>query len=116
MIYTFNKEEYKQFIKGNFYNEDYPTEFEYIKDIYDSTLYWERKICGLNHFLSIVLEQFGKLDKNTIEIIEFVYSRPDICNFEIQESSEWFLDNLYEFIITPGLTLEDYLIMVQNKM
>lgn len=116
MIHTFNKEEYKEFIKGRFYKEGYSENFEYIDDLYNSSMYWERKICGLNHFLSIVLEQFIKLNKNPNEIIDFVYSCSDISDFEIQETTEWFIDSLYDNLLTPGLTLEEYLIIVQNKL
>lgn len=116
MNYTFSKQEYKVFIAAVFHAKGYEEDFGYIEEIYDSCLYWEKKISGINHLLSVVLEQFAKKGADTIDIIEFIYSLPQTCNFEIQESNERFLDILFDFIIDPELNLDQQLILVQNKI
>jgi|688.fasta_scaffold14762_3 hypothetical protein len=114
--HTFTKQEYKEFIEAVFHAKGYKDDFKYLEELYDLSIYWERKISGINHFLCVVLEQFAKKEIETLNIIEFVYSLPDICNFEIQESSERFLDTLFEHTINPALDLDDQLILIQNKL
>lgn len=116
MNHTFTKQEYKEFIGVICHSKEYEEELKYIEEIYNSSVYWEKKLSGINHFLSIVLEQFAKRDIETSNIIELIYSLPDLCNFEIQESSERFIDSLYDDIINPNLTLEEQLILVQNRI
>ena len=116
MNHTFNKREYKEFIVGNLHQNKYDEDFQYLEDIFNSCIYWEKKVSGINHFLSIVLEQFAKKDFDTDNIIQFIYSLPEKCNFEIQESSERFIDTLYTNIANPNLNLEEQLIIVQDKI
>lgn len=116
MNYTFTKHEYKVFIDALHHESGYEENFKYIEEIYDSCIYWEKKISGINHLLSVVLEQFAKKGVDTHAIIEFIYSLPQMSNFEIQESSEHFLDSLFDFLINPNLNLDEQLIIVQNKI
>ncbi|GAA6766479.1 hypothetical protein AAFH68_24210 [Flavobacterium sp. CGRL1] len=116
MNHTLSKQEYKEFIVGSFHSKVYEEDFKYLEEIYNSSLYWERKVSGINHFLAIVLEQFAKRDIETMDIIEYIYSLPENCNFEIQESTERFIDVLYEYIINPDINLEEQLIIIQNKI
>lgn len=116
MNHTFNKREYKEFIVGIFHQNKFDEDFEYISEIYNSCLYWDKKISGINHLLSVVLEQFAKKEFNTDDIIKFIYSLPETCNFEIQETSERFIDTLYANIANPNLDLEEHLLIVQNSI
>lgn len=116
MNHTFTKQEYKEFIVAVFHAKGYEEDFKYLEEIYNLSIYWEKKISGINHFLSVVLEQFAKKEIETLDIIDFVYSLPDNCNFEIQESTERFLDTLLDHTINPSMDLEDQLILIQNKI
>lgn len=116
MNHTFTKQEYKQFINVICHSKECEEELKYIEEIYHSSVYWEKKISGVNHFLSIILEQFAKRGIETSNVIELIYLLPDSCNFEIQESSERFIDSLYENVINPNLTLEEQLILAQNRI
>lgn len=116
MKHIFTKVEYKAFIDAHLHEIKYSDEFVYVDELFQSSIYWDRKICGINHLLSVVIEQLVKSGKNPNMVVDFVYNLPDQCNFEIQETSEWFIDELYQMTLNSGLDLEDYLIMVQGKL
>ncbi|WP_396210919.1 hypothetical protein [Flavobacterium sp.] len=117
MKHTLSKKEYKELISVICLDiKKYEEEFIYLEDLYEGSKYWETKICGINHILCIILEQFEKIDVSSSEIINFIYNLSDNCNFEIQESDERFIDLLLSNKLNPSISLEEYLIYTQNSI
>lgn len=118
MHYTFNKQEFKEFLMVEFLEikGDYDEELKIAKESFESSKYWEVKISILNHLFAIILEQFEKRNIEGQKIIDFIYTLPEIYDFYIQETDIRFIDTLYKSCLNESLTLDDYLIDTQYNI
>lgn len=118
MHHTFSSIEYKEFLSVNCLEQKnaYDEQFIHLKDFFEDIHSWSLKLSGINHLLCIIIEQY---EKKTIQgeiILNYVYNLTEVADFEIQESSIRFIDNLFNNNIVKGLSLEDNLIIAQNKL
>lgn len=117
MHHTFNSNEYKEFISVNCYKDkDYEEELLYLQDYFEDMQSWSRTLSGINHILCILLEQYEKRGKSGLEALEFIYNLPEWTNFHIQESQVRFLDILFENELSKVLSIEEQLIIAQNRL
>lgn len=56
---------------------------------------WDIKIVGVNHFLSIIIEQLLKRGSLPPNFIDYIYRLEDDMYFDIDEISSDFIDELY---------------------
>lgn len=113
-----NREEYKEIIiVSHLQKRKFNEEYSYLESfLYDISITWDRKLTGLNHFLSIILEQFEKADEKNKPIIDFVYRLEFETNFEIQEGSIEFLESLFLNTNDSSETLEEQLINAEDRL
>lgn len=117
MHHIFNKLELKEFVQVLCINSKvFDKEFKYIEDFYTDAISWDRKLICHNHFLSIVIEQLEKAGIDNTKVVDFIYSQEEKCHFEIQEGSMRFLESLFENDCSNSLSLEEQLIIAQNKL
>lgn len=115
MNHTLNLSELDALIKAELFKSDsYNPEFNYLKEFFEDAHYWDRSITSINHILSRLLE---KLDSEQCEsTLEFIYSLIDKCYFIIQEGTVEFIDELFKNDFNPLLSLEEELIIAQNRL
>lgn len=117
MHYTFSREEFKEFLEArHIKSRIFEEKFEYLSDFLNDSLCWDRKLSCLNHLFSIILEQFEKKNIDNQGVIDFVYQLCESHDFEIQEGSLRFIESLFSNDIGTGLTLEEELIIAENKI
>jgi hypothetical protein len=95
--YCLSKTEYLQIIFWELFSENIDGDFdmENLKLlIEDSSTYWDKKIIGLNYFLSILTEQLIKKDKFDIGVFEKIYNLKNKMYFEIEEFDYEFIQDL----------------------
>lgn len=118
MHHTLNLIELKELISVYCYNKkSFDVDLKYIEEFYYDAVSWDRKLISLNHLLSIIIEQFEKkaID-NTTTIVDFIYNLENLCHFEIQEGDIRFINSLFNNDCGSSLTLEEELIIAQNRL
>ena len=98
------------------HNKTLDDDLKYLEEFYQDAVSWDRKLSSLNHFLSIIIEQFEKRGIDCSSILNYMYSLENYCHFEIQEGSIRFIDSLFETECNSSLTLEEELIIAQNRI
>jgi len=115
--HTLNFEEFKELLKVLCLNiKSFDNELNYLQEFYNDALFWDRKLCSINHILSRILEQFDKEEIQYSNVIEYVYYLTEISNFQIQEGDIRFLDELVSSKSIEELSLEEELIITQNAI
>lgn len=97
-------------------NKDFEEDMDYINDLFNDSISWQRKLISFNHFLSIVIEQLEKKGIDCSSLIENIYSQEDKCYFKIQDGEIRFLESLFKNDCGSSLTLEEELIEAQNRI
>lgn len=95
--YCLSKSEYLQIISWELYSEDIDGDFdkENLKLlIEDSSTYWDKKIIGLNYFLSILIEQLIKQGKFEAILFDKIYNLKNKMYFNIEEFDYDFIEDL----------------------
>jgi hypothetical protein len=114
---TFTRNEYKEvIIVRHLTVRGFDEEYDYLEDYLSDALSWDVKLSGINHLLSIILEQFEKRGVPTQQVIDFVYSMEGQFDFEIQEGEIRYIDSLYSNEPGTSLTLEEELISAENRI
>lgn len=117
MYHLFSIEELKEFLKVKcLCIKSFDEHLEYLEEFYSDSISWDRKLVTLNYFLSRVIEQFEKEGLNNQAAINYIYSLRNQCNLSIQEGSLHFLESLLTNECVNGLTLEEQLIIAQNRI
>ena len=115
--HTLNITELKELISVQcLHNKTLDDDLKYLEEFYQDAVSWDRKLSSLNHFLSIIIEQFEKRGIDCSSILNYMYSLENYCHFEIQEGSIRFIDSLFETECNSSLTLEEELIIAQNRI
>lgn len=86
--YILNRNELKKIIRKFILNEDLED------DIFSKIEYFEVESIGLSYFLSKILEQYSKNDKNCHDILQKVYDLENYISFNIQEFEADFIFKL----------------------
>lgn len=117
MYHTLSLDELKEFLKVLCLGlKSFDDEFKYLQEFYDDAISWDRTLCSLNHLVSRAFEQFDKEGINYEEVIEYIYSLNEKCNFEIQEGEIRFLNCLFDMKSMSALSLEEELVITQNSI
>jgi hypothetical protein len=117
MHFTLSKNEYREIMVVKYLEaKKFDEEFIYLNDSMEDCTYWAMKISGLNHLLSIILEQFEKKSIPTKPAIDFVYQMHENLNFEIQEGDIQFVESLFDNDLNTSITLEEELIIAENRI
>ena len=115
MGHILNTIEYHEVITVNHVNSrNYSKELEYLEGIFQSCTYWEKKVIGINHFLSIALEKLEKDGLNTETSLKWVYQLLETHDFEIIEGGVDFTDKVFELSVPNSLSLDEQLIESQS--
>lgn len=115
MGHILNTEEYHEIITVNFVNaRKYSSNLEYLEELFQSCVYWEKKIIGINHFLSIALEKLEKNGYDTHESLSWVYSLLENHDFEIIEGGVDFTDKIFSLSVPNSLSLDEQIIESQS--
>ncbi|MBU2929275.1 hypothetical protein [Winogradskyella psychrotolerans] len=117
MYHIFTPIELKEFVSVLLLkHKDFEDDNEYINDLFNDSISWQRKLISFNHFLSIVIEQLEKRGIDCSNLVQSIYSQVDTCHFEIQEGDIRFLESLFKNDFGSSLTLEEELIEAQNRI
>ena len=117
MQHTLSKKEYQEILIVRHLSErNYSNDLSYLKDLMDDCSYWDRKISGLNHILSLVLERFEKQGIPNQKVIDYVYDMRENINFTIQEGEIRFIESLFSNDLNTSVSLEDELILAENRI
>lgn len=117
MHHTLSLIELKELISVFCHNtKSFDVELKYIEDFYYDAVSWDRKLISLNHLLSRIIEQFEKKGIDSTTIVDFIYNLENLCHFEIQEGDIRFINSLFSNDCGSSLTLEEELIMAQNRL
>lgn len=117
MHHVLNTFEYKEVIVVEHLKmRDYNEEYVHVKSLFDECRYWAVKVSALNYTLSVIIESCQKKGWSTEKIVEFVYNIQGERDFEIQEGSIRFLDELFKQSIQPALSLDDRLFAAERKL
>ncbi len=117
MEHTLSKEEYQEILIVRHLSErDYTDKLLYLKNLMDDCSYWDRKISGLNHILSLVLERFEKQGIPNQKVIDHVYNMRENINFTIQEGDIRFIESLFSNDLNTSVSLEEELILAENRI
>jgi len=108
------RKEYKQILDKKFRGVSYDD--EYIKNLYQACESWDKRLIGINHFLSIILEQYIKQGIDCKEVINYIYSLDELIYFHIEEIDSAFISNLYTNHLPESFELEECLIEAQNSI
>lgn len=88
------RKEYKQILDKE--KKEVSYDDEYIQELFDDCKCWGTRLIGVNHQLSIILEQYMKQDIDCDPIIDFVYSlEEEGANFYVEEMTVDFVSYLY---------------------
>ncbi len=117
MYHLLTIEELKEFIRVKCLGlKSFDADFAYLEEFYSDSISWDRKLISLNYFLSRILEQFEKEGINNLIVINYIYSLQNQCNLNIQEGSIHFLKSLLSNDCGSSLTIEEELIIAQNRI
>jgi len=108
------RKEYKQILDKKFRQVSY--EDEYVEELFEDCKHWGTRLIGINHQLSIILEQYMKQDIDCNPVIEFVYLLEETANFHIEETTINAISNLYVNHLSEASNLEECLIEAQNSI
>ena len=115
MRHILNTEEYYEVITVNYIDaRNYSTLFEYLEELFQSCMYWQNKIIGVNHFLSIALEKLEKSGYNTSESLDWIYKLKETHDFEIIEGGVGFTDKIFNLSVPNSLNLDEQIIEPQS--
>lgn len=117
MYHLFSIEELKDFLKVKCLElKTFDEHLEFLEEFYTDSISWDRKLVSLNYFLSRILEQFEKEGIDNQTVINYIYSLQYQCNLIIQEGSVQFLESLFSNECQNSLSLEEQLIIAQNRI
>ena len=117
MHHTLTRDEYKEvIIVRHLLERDFDEGYDYLNEFLIDSQSWDRKLSGINHLLSIVLEQLDKKDVVIQKVVDFAYQLCDNMNFEIQEGDIQYLESLFSNDLGTKLSLEEELVIAQNRI
>lgn len=117
MQHTLSREEYKEILFVEHLNhKKFDDDYKHVQQFIEDAKNWDRKLSGLNHLLSIIIEQFQKKGIKIDGVIDFVYSLNSNCDFEVQEGDLQFLESLFKNDWSSDNELEEELIIAQNRI
>lgn len=117
MHHTLNRKEYKELLYVECLNtRTFDAEFKHLEIFLEDCKSWDRKVSGLNHLLTIIIEQFQKENIVIQPLIDFVYSLKECQDFEIQEGGLQFIESLFKNDYKAEKDIEEDLQIAQNRI
>jgi len=115
ITHCLTREEYKQILDKEIREVSYDD--EYVEELFEDCKYWDTRLIGINHQLSIILEQYMKQGIDCDSVINFVYSLEEKgANFHIEEMTSEFITHLFINYLPRTSNLEECLIEAQNSI
>jgi len=109
------RKEYKQILDKEVRKVSY-YEDEYVEKLFEDCKYWDVQLVGINHQLSIILEQYMKRNIACQPVIDFVYSLEEEAYFHVEEMNSGFINRLYINYLPGTSGLEECLIEAQKPI
>lgn len=119
MRHIITRKEYKELVeslllKSRRIDED----FGYIAEYWERCRYWDTRIVGINHLLSIILEQLAKHKSisDLKSLIDLIKTCEMEMAFEISDGQIAFIESLMRVSIGSQLDLEDLLVIAEDEI
>lgn len=116
MAHCLTPKEYKELINVNYLNQKQAWDFEYVQPLYESCIYWEHTLIGVNYFLSLAIESLQKNIEVEPELLKFIYDLQERASFKVEEFPTEFIDVLLRTHNIEDVTLEDKIIEIQGSL
>lgn len=108
------RKEYKQILDKECRKVSYDD--EYVEKLLEDCKGWDVQLIGINHQLSIILEQYMKRGIVCKRVIDFVYSLEEEAYFHVEEMNSDFITRLYINHLPRTYSLEECLIEAQRPI
>lgn len=87
-----------------------------LQALIESAQCWEDELVCLSYLLTMVLEKREKKGHNSRQLLESVYALTESVFMTMEEFSPYFLDYLLSNVRNRALSLEEELVLMQNKI
>lgn len=114
MHYCLDKEELRQLIEYKI--DGVAIEDELLKIIVGNAESWIDDLCCLNYLFSHLLDKMVRDGKEGHGLIKTLYEFEEIMFLKIEEMGHNYIRYMLKNLRNPGLSLEDELVMLQNKI
>ncbi len=115
MHHCLNKEELKLLIEYK-NGKIGSIEDKQLRTLLEGAESWQDELCCLNYLFCQLIDREHQNGTNCAELIELLYKMEEELFFTIQEMDYKYVSELVRNIRCSGLTLEEELILLQNKI